>query len=116
MSRFRRLRPRSIRAWLAIVVIMLAALALGGYIYAKKRTGSIYHPNARFTPEATPTLSAAQKDRFSWPLYGYSSDHTRYFPAPARVRPPFRKVWAKGFGTLLEFPPVMRGDHLFQLG
>jgi outer membrane protein assembly factor BamB len=117
MGRFiRRVRPRSIRAWLSLLAVGLIALGVGGYLYARKRTGSIFHPHARFVPEQQPTLPRSGKDRFSWPMYGYSRDHTRYFPAPARVRPPFRLVWAQNFGTLLEFPPVMRGDHLFQLG
>jgi outer membrane protein assembly factor BamB len=97
------------------VIAVAAGLAIGGYIYAKNRKGSIYHPHARFTPEPTPS-APAKEDRFSWPLYGYTHDHTRYFPAPARLHAPFLQVWAKGFGTLLEFPPVMRGSHIFQLG
>lgn len=116
MGRFRRLRPRSLRAWLVIVVVVLAALAVGGYIYAKSRTGNIYHPHARFVPQPTPTLPTKGVDRFSWPFYGYAKDHTRFFPASSKLRPPFRQIWAQGFGTLLEFPPVIRGNHIFQLG
>jgi outer membrane protein assembly factor BamB len=109
------MRPRSVRARLALVAIALGALALGGYLYAHNRTGDIYHPHAPFRAEPNPA-PARGVDRFSWPIYGYSRDHTRYFPASARLRPPFFQVWARSFGTLLEFPPVMRGDHLFQLG
>src|SRR5260370_28001690 len=87
-----RLRPRSKRAWAALVVVVLAALALGGYIYAKNRKGSIYHPHARFIPQAAPTVPKKGSERFAWPLDGYSPDHTRFYPAPERLRPPLRLV------------------------
>jgi outer membrane protein assembly factor BamB len=95
----------------AIVLLLLAGVGLGAYFYERHRTGSIYHPHARFVPEPAPTVV----DRFLWPFYGYTKDHTRYFPAPARLHPPFKQVWAHDFGALLEFPPVIRGDHIFQL-
>jgi outer membrane protein assembly factor BamB len=97
-------------------VLLLGGAALGIYLYERDRTGSIYHPNARFVPENTPALPAKPQDRFSWPFYGYTKEHTRFFPAPPQVRPPFKLLWTRNFGTLLEFPPVIRGDHIFQLG
>jgi len=118
-NRIARLLPRSRRARLGVagLVLVLAAVALGGYLYERHRTGSIYHPHARFVPEPTPSLpTRGRPDRFSWPFYGYTKDHTRFFPAPAQVHPPFKRLWAKGAHTLLEFPPVMYGDHIFQLG
>ncbi len=117
-ERRRRLLPRSRRAWLAIaagLALALGALALAGYLYERNRTGSIYHPHARFVPQPTPTLPKAGPDRFSWPLYGYTKNHTRFFPAPASVVPPFRTLWVHNSHALLEFPPVMYGDHIFQL-
>jgi outer membrane protein assembly factor BamB len=110
------MRPRSTRARIAVVVLVLGAIALAGVLYARSRGGNIYHPNAPFVPQATPKQLPSGTDRFSWPLYGFTSDHTRFFPAPANLRPPFHILWAHGFGTTLEFPPVMRGDHIFQLG
>jgi outer membrane protein assembly factor BamB len=98
------------------VVVVLAGLAVGGYIYAKNRTGNIYHPHARFIPEAPPKAPARETPQFSWPFYGYTREHTRFFPAPAPLHPPFRLLWAHNFGALLEFPPALRGDHIFQLG
>src|SRR6476646_7106113 len=110
--RFPRLPFRSKRArlGLAAAVLLLAGAALGIYLYERDRTGSIYHPNARFVPENTPALPAKPQDRFSWPFYGYTKEHTRFFPAPPQVRPPFKLLWTRNFGTLLEFPPVIRGD------
>jgi outer membrane protein assembly factor BamB len=101
---------------LGAIVILVAAAALAGYLYERNRTGNIYHPHARFIPQPTPTLPTRGPDRFAWPLYGYTKNHTRFFPAQASLRPPFHKVWAHNFNTLLEFPPVIYGNHIFQLG
>jgi len=103
--------------WIAAgLIALLAGVALGGYEYERHRTGSIYHPHARFIAQPTPTLPAAHGPaRYDWPLYGYSAEHTRFFPAPARVRPPFRILWVRTGHSLLEFPPSLAGDHIFQL-
>ncbi|MFZ1153726.1 MAG: PQQ-binding-like beta-propeller repeat protein [Solirubrobacteraceae bacterium] len=114
-----RLLPSSTRGWLAIVgvaALLLAGGALAAYLYEKHRTGNIYHPQAAFVPQPTPTLPAKGQDRFAWPLYGYTKNHTRFYPAPASMRPPFRTVWTHGGRALLEFPPVMFGNRIFQLG
>jgi outer membrane protein assembly factor BamB len=104
------------RRWVALTaLVVLAGLALGGYVYAHNRTGSIYHPHARFVPEANPSLPTRGPERFAWPVYGYTKNHTRYFPAPASLRPPFKQVWARGGGSLREFPPVLSENRVFQL-
>jgi outer membrane protein assembly factor BamB len=95
--------------------VLVLAIALGGYLYERHRTGSVYHPNARFVPEPTP-LPARGPERFAWPFYGYTQDHTRFFPAPAGLRPPFKQLWVRDGTALLEFPPVIEGDRIFQLG
>ncbi len=114
-----RLLPRSTRGRLTLAglaVLVLASVALAGYLYEKHRTGNIYHPHAVFIPQPTPTLPKKGPDRFAWPIYGYTKNHTRFFPASAGMRSPFRTVWARGGSALLEFPPVMAGNRIFQLG
>jgi outer membrane protein assembly factor BamB len=113
-----RLLPRSkrVRIALAAGVVVIIAVALGGYLYEHNRTGSIYHPHARFVPEPTPAVPVKPVVRFSWPFYGYTKEHTRFFPAPESLHAPFRKLWVNNAHTLLEFPPVIGGDHIFQLG
>jgi outer membrane protein assembly factor BamB len=116
-DRLERLLPRSkrARAITAGVVLLAAALALASYLYEQNRTGSIYHPHARFVSEATPKPPPPEVET-SWPLYGYTKEHTRFFPAPPTLHPPFKRVWVNDAHTLLEFPPVIGGDHIFQLG
>jgi outer membrane protein assembly factor BamB len=101
----------------AIVVLALAGAGLGVYLYKRNRTGSVYHPHAPFQAQSTPTsLPKRPPDRFSWPNYGYTKDHSRFFPAPDSVRPPFRQIWVRNAHELLEFPPVIYAGRLFQLG
>jgi outer membrane protein assembly factor BamB len=104
------------RRWYALIALVaIGGLVLAGFIYAHNRTGSIYHPHARFVPEANPSLPKRGAERFAWPFYGYTKDHTRYFPAPASLRPPFKRVWARGGTALREFPPVLSENRIFQL-
>jgi outer membrane protein assembly factor BamB len=116
-DRLKRLFPRSkrARAIVAGAVLLLAGLAVAGYVYERNRTGSIYHPHARFVAEPTPKPPPPEVET-SWPLYGYTKDHTRFFPAPGKLHAPFKRVWVNNAHTLLEFPPVIGGDHVFQLG
>ena len=41
-----------------------------------------------------------------WPVYGATPARTQAHPA-IELRPPFRGVWARGLGSLLEFPAVV---------
>jgi outer membrane protein assembly factor BamB len=91
------------------------AAAAGAYFYVHDRTGSIYHPHARFVPQAAPPLPSHGPDRSAWLFYGYTKNHTRFFPAPAALHAPFKPVWVHNGGALLEFPPVIFGNRIFQL-
>ena len=117
-DRRRRLSTRSklIPVLAAALVGILAAVALGGYLYERTRTGSIYHPQARFVFQDTPTALPKGPEGQAWPLYGYDKEHTRFFPAPEAVRPPFTQLWVHDVYALLEFPPVIEGNHIFQMG
>jgi outer membrane protein assembly factor BamB len=115
-SRKRRsLRYRRVRAALLLLVVLGCALVLSGYLYERHRTGNIYHPHARFIPQPTPTLPTRGSQRFVWPLYGYNKNHTRFFPAAESVRAPFKQLWVRSQHALLEFPPAIYGQRIFQL-
>ncbi|HEX2016984.1 MAG TPA: PQQ-binding-like beta-propeller repeat protein [Solirubrobacteraceae bacterium] len=107
------------RRLVALAVIAAAVVgtlaALGYFAYRHRRPGDIYHPRAPFVPEAAPQAPAAGPDRFAWPLYGYSKDHTRYFPARLSLHQPFVSRWVYHGHALLEFPPVISAGKIFQL-
>jgi outer membrane protein assembly factor BamB len=113
----RKLLPRSIRVRVALgaLVVLIAAALVAGHIYEHDRTASIYHPHARFVPQPTPTLPVSGAGHFAWPLYGYDQNHTRFFPAPYYVHAPFKRLWVHVGHALLEFPPVIYGERIFQL-
>lgn len=96
-------------------MLVLAGVAVGVYLYEMHRTGNVYHPHAPFKTEPAPKLPAKGPSRFAWPLYGYTKNHTRFFPGSAALRPPFKTIWTHWGNALLEFPPVMYGERLFQL-
>lgn len=110
-------RVRRLLLAVALLTTMFGGAAVAGYVYYRQRTGDIYHPHAAFTFESPTALPPAQRgvDRFAWPLYGYTADHQRNFPASATMHPPYTRVWARGGRTLLEFPPVLYANRLFQL-
>jgi outer membrane protein assembly factor BamB len=119
-DRSRRLLPRSKRTRAALVTLVALIVLLGTgafaiHVYEHERTASIYHPHARFVPQPTPTLPTTGPNRFAWPLYGYDTEHTRFFPAPSYVHAPFKRLWVHLANALLEFPPVIYGNDLYQL-
>jgi outer membrane protein assembly factor BamB len=47
-----------------------------------------------------------------WPLYGATSARTQA-PAKIRLRPPFRLIWSRGLGHLIEFPAVVADGYAY---
>jgi outer membrane protein assembly factor BamB len=114
-----RLPLRSRRARIRVaagIIVVLVAAGLAGYLYVQSRTGSTFpHPNAPFIPQVQPSVADMHTELFAWPNYGYTKEHLRDFAAPASLRPPFRQLWMQSESALLEFPPVLYGERLFQL-
>jgi outer membrane protein assembly factor BamB len=46
------------------------------------------------------------RPELQWPLYGATEARTQA-PTEIRLRPPFRLVWSRGLGHLIEFPAVV---------
>jgi outer membrane protein assembly factor BamB len=46
------------------------------------------------------------RDGLQWPMYGATPARTQAHPA-IHARPPFRVVWSRGLGSLIEFPAVV---------
>lgn len=51
------------------------------------------------------TIRIYQPD-LQWPVYGATTARTQA-PADIRLRPPFRLIWSRGLGQLIEFPAVV---------
>jgi outer membrane protein assembly factor BamB len=46
------------------------------------------------------------REALQWPLYGANARRTQAHPE-IKLRPPFRVVWSRGLGALIEFPAVV---------
>ena len=97
----------------AYVVGALAVLAAGGltaYLIWGRAPEDVSNPDAEFTAPTEEPKQPKRKD-FVWPIFGYTPDRAKYFPA--KVHPPFKQVWRYRAGSLLEFPPVLANKTLF---
>jgi outer membrane protein assembly factor BamB len=115
--------PRGRRRWIVIGAGVAATLLVAAAtLVAISRPPNVSHPGVPFTAPTTATTTAAPAPSskpataFQWPEYGYDTARTRAFTtASGNLRPPLRQVWSSGGNALLEFPPVIDGDHLFLL-
>ncbi|GAC1441915.1 MAG: hypothetical protein NVSMB51_22120 [Solirubrobacteraceae bacterium] len=103
----------------AALLLLAAAGGLAALLVRHSRPGDVLHADAPFHAErpARPRPALAPHGRHipAWPLYGYSKDHARFYPAPPNLRPPFRRVWMYTGNALLEFPPVIDNNTVYQL-
>jgi outer membrane protein assembly factor BamB len=103
---------------LAIVVVLAAGAGVAAWRLLRQ-PGDISHPNLPgFTVPATvpkPAPPSAKRDTFSWPVFGYDAERTRFLDAPGWLKPPFRRGWTLGGAVLLEFPPAIDGLSLYEL-
>ena len=93
------------------------------YLKVRRRAASLVTVRARgFTP-VTRRLSFRRRPfarfrvyqpKLQWPLYGAVATRTQA-QTRIRVRPPFRVVWSRGIGTLIEFPAVV-SDGMAYIG
>ncbi|MDQ6605224.1 MAG: PQQ-like beta-propeller repeat protein [Actinomycetota bacterium] len=111
---------RKLRWVLAAVVIVVIALGVTVAFLSLHSPGNVSHPSLSFTQPTTTQATPARPRKvvvndFEWPRYGFDAARTRYFPAPARLAPPFRVGWRFNDGALLEFPPVIYQNTLYLL-
>jgi outer membrane protein assembly factor BamB len=97
----------------AIAAVLLAAGGAGAYLIWGRAPGDVSNPDAEFTvPAPAPKPPKRKKEKpFVWPIFGYTPDRAKYLPA--RLDPPFRKLWRYRADSLLEFPPVLAQNTLF---
>ena len=111
------------RRWLLALTAALVVLVAGAAVAYKltRPPGDVSNPDVPFvdstpTPTETPSSPGGKrKDDFQWPNYGYTLDHRRAYTPPQPIGPPFRRVWYRPAGALLEFPPVIADGMLIQL-
>jgi outer membrane protein assembly factor BamB len=120
-------RPRWFRRKLVIgIAATLIALIGAAAVFAlTHEPGDVSNPDVEFRAEPTGTPVPDQAPvpgkkgdplrNFEWPDYGYTKDRRRYLPASFAIRPPFKKGWTRVAPDLLEFPPVMIGNRLYNL-
>jgi len=94
-------------ATLAGVALLIAAVALAGYLILK-RPEDISNPDAAFEPE--PQKKA--KPGIDWPLYGGNPQRTRYLGAN-RLKPPLKVAWQFNGRKLLEYSPIVVDGWLY---
>jgi outer membrane protein assembly factor BamB len=81
----------------------------------RRRTSSLVTVRARGYRPATRRLPVGRRPfwrvriyqpRLQWPIYGATPTRTQA-QTRIRLRPPFRVVWSRGIGSLIEFPAVV---------
>ena len=99
-------------AYLVGVLVVLAAGGLAAYLIWGRAPEDVSNPDAEFTaPSEEPKSAKPEPKDFVWPIFGYTPDRAKYFPA--RIGPPFKLVWRHRADSLLEFPPVLARETLF---
>ena len=99
----------------ALIVLVGLVLLVGGGIaayavYRVQHTGDVRGSSTvEFTTSAPPAPPPPKG--VEWPMYGYGPARTRSLGFS--VRPPLRRVWRYGAGSLVEFPPSIGYGRLY---
>jgi outer membrane protein assembly factor BamB len=76
---------------------LVVSVSAPGYAQRELRIPLRLHPRV---------VVRVYREGLQWPMYGATRARTQAHPA-IRLRPPFRLVWSRGLGGLLEFPAVV---------
>jgi len=111
MSMFISQRHRRRRLpWVAaVVVLVIVAIAVAGYIVLSNRNDDVHRGDqVEFqAPKAPPKVD----NGVNWPVFHYDLAHTGYLPA--RIKPPFKERWLFSGHVLMEFPPIIVDGDLY---
>jgi outer membrane protein assembly factor BamB len=91
-------------------LLALAALATTVALAAGCGSAAKHPRHAASTP---PQHSKPAVVPIDWPIYGLTPDHHRYLDAD--VHPPFHPRWTFNSNGLLEFPPAISDNAIYQL-
>jgi outer membrane protein assembly factor BamB len=104
------------RAALAIAVLLvLAAGALAAFVLYRKHQSRNVRGSSTVefvTSQASVQRTPRELKIIPWPMFGYAATGIR-FADGIPVRPPYRRLWASGGSTLLEFPPAIAYGRLY---
>jgi outer membrane protein assembly factor BamB len=93
------------------------------FLRVRRRTASLVSVRARGYSPATQRLWFRRRPfarfriyqpKLQWPIYGATPTRTEA-QTRIRLRPPFRVVWSRGIGSLIEFPAVV-SDGMAYIG
>jgi outer membrane protein assembly factor BamB len=101
--------------WQQAAAAGAVVLAIAGAAYAvyqgTDRPEDVTNTDVTFKPPKEKKPKVVKTD--DWPVYGYDDERTRYLPT-TDVKPPFKSSdWSFQAGALLEFSPIVVGDHLY---
>jgi len=98
-----------------VAVLAIAGAAVAGYFALVKRPGDVSNPDAAFEAKEVKIPKRSELKTVNWPIYGYNSERTRYFPGKF-LDPPFTSSkWSLPIGHLIEHGPIVAGDSVYIL-
>ena len=104
-------RRRRWPLYLLAALLLAAGGAYGVYRAFFEKPGDVSNPDVEFTTPAEAPKPKRKRRQFEWPVYGFTPDRTRYLET--KLDPPFKKVWRRRLGHLIEFQPVLANGMLY---
>ncbi len=107
------------RSWFRPIAVIAVAVAAAASAYLLTRRG---HPTpvvrgsstVEFVAAAARPPRPARASRLAaWPTYGYDTSRTHVAPGSYRLRPPYRRVWARPLHDWVEFPPSVAYGNVY---
>jgi outer membrane protein assembly factor BamB len=97
---------------LAVVAVLIAGVVAALVIHRLQSEPDIRGSSTEeFTLPTTTAPLPPTTPQIQWPQYGYDSEHTR--SVSLGLRPPYRRIWWFGAGSLVEFPPAIGFGRLY---
>jgi len=96
-------------------LVVLAGGAVAAYVLYKRHQSRNIRGSSSVefvTTEKARPRTPAELRQIPWPTYGRDEERQRV-AVDIRLRPPFRRLWVAGGGSLLEFPPAVGYGRLY---
>src|SRR3954452_20766391 len=97
---------------LAVVAVLIAGVVAAIEIHRLQSEPDIRGSSTEeFTLPTTTAPRPTATPQIQWPQYGLDGEHPR--AVSFALRPPYRRVWWYGAGSLVEFPPAIGFGRLY---